>query len=551
MADTTGATGPATTTAQTAPGTDTRPGTAPGTDPEAGTRPGTRQGPEPEAGAGPATGGTADGRIARGAFDALDTRLGLAGFARRAARKAFPDHWSFLLGEIALYSFAVLLLSGVFLTLFFKPSMAEVVYDGSYTPLRGVRMSEAYASALNITFDVRGGLLMRQIHHWAAVVFVAAIMAHLLRVFFTGAFRKPRELNWLLGFTLFTLALANGFTGYSLPDDLLSGTGLRLVLGAAQSLPVVGSYTTFLLLGGEFPGTDLVPRLYIVHVLVVPGLMLALVPLHAIVLPWVQKHTDHRRGMSTEKTVEGKPFYPVFMAKTAAFLLFVAGVTALLAAFFQINPIWLYGPYSPTAISAGSQPDWYLAFGDGALRLMPGWDVTVAGHTLALGVIVPLLVITAFMTALALYPFIERRLTGDHAVHHVLDRPRDAANRTAVGVAGIVFYGVLWAAGGNDVITDRFHLSLFATTWFFRVALLAGPVVAFAVTRRICLGLRRRDMLLLTHGVETGVIVRSPSGGYVERTRPVPEETRVRLGALEADAPRERSEEAHGIPGPR
>ncbi|XVQ14403.1 cytochrome bc1 complex cytochrome b subunit [Spirillospora sp. CA-255316] len=494
---------------------------------------------------------TADGRAARGALDALDGRLGVAGFARRAARKVFPDHWSFLLGEIALYSFVVLLLSGVFLTLFFKPSMAEVVYDGSYAPLRGIEMSEAYASTLHISLEVRGGLLMRQVHHWAAIVFVAAIMAHMLRVFFTGAFRKPRELNWLLGFTLFTLALVNGFTGYSLPDDLLSGTGLRLVLGAAQSLPVAGSYASFLLLGGEFPGTDLVPRLYILHVLVVPGLMLALVPVHAIVLPWVQKHTDHRRGLSTEKTVEGKPFFPVFMAKTAAFFLFVAGVTALLATIAQVNPIWLYGPYSPTAISAGSQPDWYLAFGDGALRLMPGWDVTVAGHTLALGVIVPLLVVTAFMTALALYPFIERRLTGDRAVHHVLDRPRDAATRTGLGVAGIVFYGVLWAAAGNDIIAERFHLSLFATTWFFRAALLVGPVVAFAVTRRICLGLRRRDMLLLKHGVETGVIVRRPSGGYVERTRPVPEETRVRLGALELEAAREAAEDTQGIAGPR
>ncbi|WP_131763766.1 cytochrome bc1 complex cytochrome b subunit, partial [Actinomadura fibrosa] len=460
-------------------------------------------------------------RSVGGPANALDDRLGSTGFARRAARKAFPDHWSFLLGEIALYSFLVLLASGVFLTFFFKPSMSEVVYGGSYAPLRGVRMSEAYASTLRISMDVRGGLLMRQIHHWAALVFVAAILAHLLRVFLTGAFRKPRELNWLIGIVLLTLAMANGFTGYSLPDDLLSGTGLRLVIGAAQSLPLVGSYLGFFLLGGEFPGTDLVPRLYIVHVLLVPGLMLALVPVHAIVLPWVQKHTDFRRGRSTERTVEGKPFYPVFMAKTTAYLLFTAGVTVLLATFFQINPVWLYGPYDPTAISAGSQPDWYLAFGDGALRLMPGWDVDVAGHTVALGIVVPLLAITAFFTLLALYPFLERRATGDRAVHHVLDRPRDAATRAGLGAAGAAFYGVLWAAAGNDVIARTFHLSLFATTWFLRAAVLAGPVLAFAATRRICLGLQRRDRALLDSGVETGVIVRAPSGGYRERTRPL------------------------------
>ncbi|MEU5883421.1 ubiquinol-cytochrome c reductase cytochrome b subunit [Spirillospora sp. NPDC047279] len=465
------------------------------------------------------------------AAEALDERLGGAAFARRGMRKAFPDHWSFMLGEIALYSFVVLLLSGVFLTFFFKPSMAEVVYDGSYAPLRGTTMSEAYASTLHISLDVRGGLLMRQVHHWSAILFVAAIVAHMLRVFFTGAFRKPRELNWLFGFTLFTLAMVNGFTGYSLPDDLLSGTGLRLIIGSVQSIPVVGVYLSFFILGGEFPGTDMIPRFYILHVLLVPGLMLALVPVHAIILPWVQKHTDFRRGRSTEKAVEGKPFYPVFMAKTGAFFLFTAGVTVLMATFFQVNPVWQYGAYSPTAISAGTQPDWYLAFGDGALRLMPGWDVTVAGHTIALGVLVPLLVITVFFTGLALYPFLEARFTGDRAMHHVLDRPRDAATRTGIGAGGIVFYAVLWAAAGNDIIAETFHLSLFATTWLFRALLFTGPVIAFVVTRRLCLGLQRRDMLLLKHGIETGIIVREMSGRYVERTRPLPEEAQVELSA--------------------
>ncbi|MBO2455036.1 ubiquinol-cytochrome c reductase cytochrome b subunit [Actinomadura barringtoniae] len=460
---------------------------------------------------------------------ALDERFGSAGFARRAMRKAFPDHWSFMLGEIALYSFVVLLASGVFLTFFFKPSMGEVVYNGSYAPLRGTQMSEAYSSTLRISLDVRGGLLMRQVHHWAAIIFVAAIMAHLLRVFFTGAFRKPRELNWLLGFTLFTLALVNGFTGYSLPDDLLSGTGLRLIFGAIEAIPVVGTYLSFFVLGGEFPGTEMIPRFYILHVLLVPGLMLALVPVHAIILPWVQKHTDFRRGRSTQKAVEGKPFYPVFMAKTAAFFLFTTAVTVLMATFVQVNPIWLYGAYSPTAISAGSQPDWYLAFGDGGLRLMPGWDLNVAGHTLALGILVPLLVITVFFTGIALYPFLEARFTRDRSIHHILDRPRDAAVRTGIGVAAIVFYGVLWAAAGNDVIAHTFHLSLFATTWFFRAALVIGPVIGFTVAHRVCLGLQRRDMLILKHGIETGIIIQEPSGRFIERHRPAPEETRKAL----------------------
>src|SRR6266487_5543277 len=152
---------------------------------------------------------TAD-KALRGVGGYLDDRLRGAKSLRTFFRKIFPDHWSFLLGEIALYSFIILLLTGTFLTFFFQPSMSEVIYHGTYTPLRGVRMSDAYASTLNISFDVRGGLLMRQIHHWAALLFLAAIMVHMLRIFFTGAYRKPREFNWLMGIVLFTLGLFEG-----------------------------------------------------------------------------------------------------------------------------------------------------------------------------------------------------------------------------------------------------------------------------------------------------------------------------------------------------
>ena len=181
---------------------------------------------------------------------------------KKNLRKVFPDHWSFMLGEVALWSFVVLLLSGVFLTFWYVPSMGEVHYGGSYDPLRGVEMSEAYASTLKLSFDVRGGLLMRQMHHWAAMLFIAAMMIHLLRVYFTGAHRKPRELNWVIGCLLLLLGTLEGFTGYSLPDDLLSGTGIRAADGFMKATPVVGSYMSFFLFGGEFPGDSIIPRLY-------------------------------------------------------------------------------------------------------------------------------------------------------------------------------------------------------------------------------------------------------------------------------------------------
>ncbi|HEY7487735.1 MAG TPA: ubiquinol-cytochrome c reductase cytochrome b subunit [Streptosporangiaceae bacterium] len=453
----------------------------------------------------------------------IDERFGTDKFLAKAMRKAFPDHWSFLLGEIAMYSFFIIVATGIFLTFFFKPSMTEVVYHGSYVPLRGVRMSEAYASTLNLSFDVRGGLLMRQIHHWSTILFLGAIVIHLLRNFFTGAFRKPRELNWLIGVVLFTLALLNGLFGYSLPDDLLSGTGLRILEGVILSLPLVGSYLMYFLFGsGGFPGEDLIPRLFAIHVLLIPGILLALIPLHAIVLTWRQTHTQFPGKGSGVRTVRGYPFYPVFIAKTTAFFLWVFGVTALLATFFQINPIWIFGPYSPEEISAGSQPDWYMGFLEGALRIMPSWEINALGHTLPMSVIVPALVVPGVLfTGLAVYPFIERWVTGDYAVHHLLDRPRDVPPRTGLGAAGVTFYGVLWAAGGNDILAKTFDVPLFWTTWFFRGAIILGPVIAYIVAYRVCLGLQRKDRGLIHHGLESGIIRRMPSGEYIEVERPV------------------------------
>jgi len=487
----------------------------------------------------------------------LDDRLRAARPVRGFLRKVFPDHWSFLLGEIALYSFIILLLTGTFLTFFFQPSMTEVVYHGAYTPLRGVRMSEAYASTLNISFDVRGGLLMRQIHHWAALLFMAAIFIHLLRVFFTGAYRKPREFNWLIGIVLLTLGMLEGLFGYSLPDDLLSGTGLRITQGVLQSIPLVGTYGSFFLFGGQFPGHDIIPRLYIIHVLLIPGLLLALISAHLFFM-FHQKHTQMPGKGRTNANVVGAPMYPYFMAKTGAFFFFIFAVLALLSTFAQINPIWLFGPYNPSGITAGSQPDFYMGALEGALRIMPAWEWNVFGHTFAFNVFIPALVpLGIIFTGAALWPFIERWAIGDYSEHHVNDRPRNAPTRTGIGMAAITFYGVLWLEGANDIIADQLQIPLYTLTWIARIAIFVGPVVAYWVTKRICLGLQRKDAHLLEHGVETGIIRQLPSGEYVELTKPVDEDMRAvlewgRVGAPQITAPPAGADEvpAPGARGP-
>ena len=464
-----------------------------------------------------------------------DDRLGLATLAKKNLRKVFPDHWSFMLGEIALWSFVVLLLSGVFLTLWFNPSMGETTYEGSYAQLRGVEMSEAFASALRLSFDVRGGLLMRQIHHWSAMLFIAAMMVHLLRVFFTGAHRKPRELNWAIGALLLLLGTLEGFTGYSLPDDLLSGTGIRAADGFLKSQPIVGTYMSFFLFGGEFPGTDIIPRLFIIHVLLIPGLLLALITAHMLLLVY-HKHTQWPGPGRTEQNVVGFPMLPVYAAKAGGFFFIVFGTTALMGGLLSINPVWKFGPYDPSKVTAGSQPDWYMGWPDGALRIMPNWETHIWNHTISWNVLLPIIVLPMLMfTILLMLPFIEAWITGDKRDHHLLQRPRDAPTRTATMVALMTMYGLFWAAGGNDIIAIRLHLSINQITYFMRGAVFIGPVIAFMITRRWCISLQRKDQQDVLHGYETGIIMRSPEGGYSERHLPLSPERAYVLTARDRD----------------
>ena len=456
----------------------------------------------------------------------LDDRFTGAKGVRVLLKKVFPDHWSFMLGEIALWSFVILLLTGTYLALFFNPSAAEVVYHGSYAKLDGITMSQAYSSTLNISFDVRGGLLMRQIHHWAAIMFMVAIMAHLLRVFFTGAYRKPREVNWLIGVVLFTLGLIEGLFGYSLPDDQLSGAGLRITEGVMQGVPIVGTYLAYFFFGGEFPGTAVIPRMYILHVFLIPGIILALITAHLFIM-FHQKHTQMPAKGNTEKNVVGAPFFPYFLLKGQAWFFFIFGTLTLLATFGQINPVWLYGPYTPLAISSASQPDFYMGILEGSLRMMPAWEVNFLGHTVSFSVLIPALVpLGVLFTGLAMWPFFEQWATGDRRFHHINDRPRNAPVRTGIGVAAVCAYGILWLEGANDVLANTFQVPLYTITWIARIAFFVVPVGAYFVTKRVCFGLQRKDAEMLTHGVEIGIIRQLPDGAFVEETRPLTDEER-------------------------
>jgi ubiquinol-cytochrome c reductase cytochrome b subunit len=481
-----------------------------------------------------------------GAANYIDERTSISGAVKFLGRKIFPDHWSFMLGEISLYSFVVILLSGTFLTFFYDPSMVEVHYDGSYVPLKGIEMSAAYSSTLNITLDIRGGLLMRQVHHWAALLFVAAIGLHMLRVFFTGAFRKPREINWVIGFVLFILAMAEGFTGYSLPDDLLSGNGLRIIDGMIKAIPGMGTWISYLLFGGEFPGNDVIPRLYVLHIMLLPALVIALIAIHMVLLI-INKHTQFAGPGRTNDNVVGSPILPVFAAKAGGFFFLVFGIIMLIASLFTINPIWNYGPYDPSPVSAGTQPDWYIGFADGMLRLMPsGWEFVVDGYTWSLNLLVPIVVLMLFIVIVMVYPFIEAWVTGDKREHHIAERPRNQPTRTAIGAAGVTFYAVLWAGAASDLIATHFRTTIEGVILTLQIMLFVAPVAAFWMAKKIALALQRKDRELVLHGYESSRIVRLPGGEYREIHTPLDEFEQWKLVSFDEYAPEQLRPNARG-----
>ncbi|MGI8802015.1 MAG: cytochrome bc1 complex cytochrome b subunit [Solirubrobacteraceae bacterium] len=444
----------------------------------------------------------------------VDERLGASSLVRKALRYLFPDHWSFLLGEIALYSFLVLIATGIYLALFFRDSVSELVYHGSFAPLVGQKVSEAFASTVSISYDVPAGLLMRQTHHWAALVFVAAIVVHLLRIFFTGAFRKPRDVNWVVGLTLLISAILEGFAGYSLPDDLLSGMGLAIGYGVALAIPVVGANVGFLIWGGQFPGSAAFePRLFIAHVFLLPALLATLIAVHLAII-MRQKHSQFPGPGRREENVVGTPMWPGYALRSTGLLFAVAGVLFLLGGLVQINPVWQYGPYEPWLGTNGAQPDWYLGWLIGALRLMPPWEIHLFGFTLVPnaffgGILFPGVVFTVLYS----WPALERRITGDRARHDLLDRPRDNPWRTAVGAAFFSWVAIIFVAGSADRILVSVGIPYVSQVWFFRIAAILVPVLVWSATKRICRELRATEIHPLREW--TGAIVtRNDRDGY-------------------------------------
>ncbi len=440
----------------------------------------------------------------------FDSRLRLAKFVRHAMNHVFPDHWSFMLGEVALYAFAVLVITGVFLMMFFNASSARETYHGSYHALEGVRMSAAYRSVIHLCFDVPAGLLIRQMHHWAALIFVGAIVAHIARIFFTAAYRRPREINWVIGLTLLILAIVNGYFGYSLPDDLLSGAGLRIAYAILLSVPVIGPWLAFIALGGTVPADATTPHMYSLHIFLIPVLILTLLALHLGII-WRQLHTNYPGPRRTDDTIVGSRLWPSYAAKSVGlFFLVFAGIAAL-GGLVQIDPVWIYGPYDPFDIAPGAQPDWYLGWIEGAMRLFPPVNLHTAGRLLIPEVFFPAVLLPGLVfLVLYAYPFIEKLISLDVAgqAHNVLRLPYQQPFNTAVGCAAFVFLLVLFFAGGDDVIAVITGGSVVQIRAILRVIVLAAPPVTALLVYLLCARARRRHYALHSPESQGSVITK-------------------------------------------
>jgi ubiquinol-cytochrome c reductase cytochrome b subunit len=419
----------------------------------------------------------------------VDDRLRLSPAGRSGLlNRVFPDHWSFMVGEIATYAFGYLIVSGVFLTLFFDATDDKTVYDGSYGPMHGARLSSPFVSVLSLSWDVRFGLVVRQSHHWAALVFCSAIVVHLCRIFFTGAFRRPRELNWVLGVVLMVLAFADGFTGYDLPDDLLSGMGLNIVNAVLLAIPWFGPWLSFMLFGGEFPGHHVITRLYAIHVVILPAMIAGALALHL----WMvarQRHGQFPGPGRTETNVVGPRLWPARAVRGFGLMSAVFGLCLLLGGLVQIDPIWMWGDFEAGRTMGPSQPDFYMGWIDGALRLLPGWEPTVFGWRMP-SMFLPAIILPGLtFGVLLLWPWLERLVTGDGAPHHLLQRPRERPGRVAVGVWAMTFYPMLLFAWAIDVVSRYSGIPDFVLVNAFRYGVLFFPLltglVAFVLARAL------------------------------------------------------------------
>ena len=411
-------------------------------------------------------------------FRWLDERFDLD---RGIFGKAFPEdrYGSFLLGEVGLFAFVVLALTGTYLGLLYAPSAETTSYQGSVIQYSGKQVPAAFASVLTITYDTPFGMFVRMAHHWAAYVFIAAIALHMFRIFFTGAYRDPHEPNWFVGGTLLLLALVEGFFGYALPYDNFSATATTIGFEMLGSIPLVGQWLQGLVFAGAFPdqAAKAIPRMFFIHVFLIPVLLVVLVAVHMGIL-LTQKHSEHAPTSRTapaspasddDRVVVGLPLFPQqFLVSTVVFLLTGTAI-AFLAGFFPVQRVAIVGPASTTSTPSGVTPDWFFMWVFGMLKILPS--------RLLGGIVLPL----AIIGLMILWPLFD---DADRPVHFTVD-PLDRPLQTAIGVASIMVIVVLSIDGMNTTVAGIFGLSTAGVQPYLIALTIWLPLLEFAIVYNV------------------------------------------------------------------
>lgn len=374
----------------------------------------------------------------------IDERLNLGALHRKYGRKVFPVHSTFFLGEMALFSFLILVLTGTYLGFVYVPSNVPVALNDETIP-------EAYAS-VRLIESIPVASLFRNTHHWAAHVMIASILLHTMRIFFTGTYRKPREINWVIGVVLLGLTLMAGFVGYALPYDSYAVTATGIGFSIARSIPWIGDFASELFFGGAFPTLGSLSRLYTLHVFVLPAMLAGIMSLH-LLLVIKQKHTQpgYAREQAEPGKVLGVPLIP-YQALLAGQLLFLMfGALFLLSAFVPPHPLTEFGP--PQASTPEVKPDWYLLWIYGFLKIVPSEAAfKLFGATFGPDFLGGLLFPALVFGVLTLAPWMDR--TNRRAIRRFeyLEPVRQSPIRTASGVAMLAFLGTLCLAAYYDEI---------------------------------------------------------------------------------------------------
>jgi ubiquinol-cytochrome c reductase cytochrome b subunit len=429
------------------------------------------------------------GRLVR----ALDTRIRFSVPLHRTLKRIFPTPWSFLLGEVTLFSFVGTVLSGVYLALFFDPSISPARYHGAYALFAGRMLPSAFASVLDLSVAVPFGLVARRFHHFAVHLFLASLVLHAARVYFTGAFRRPRDVTWWAGLGLLALALVNGFTGYCLPFDVRGGTALRMMMTTVESVPWIGGWLASLVFGAPFPGPFILGRLYIEHVFLGPALIAAFLAAHLWLIVRLT-HTDYPGPGRSERIEVGARLWPEQTARSTSLMFMVFGWTALLSAFFPVEAVQVYGPFQSATSYPPLEPDWFLMWVEGAFRLIPrqlNFHLLGANFTNPFygALVLPVIV----FASCAIYPQIDARIYGQRVhAHHVLEGPTERPFRTAFGVSGLSFLVFLSLGALDDWAASRFNVGVATVDHLWGILALALPLVLFGTALVALRALRLR-----------------------------------------------------------